>query len=226
MRYLAIFALALGWAGGVRIGSADTKGGRPVPALLSGSDLQGYGALGGVRLQLVEVALGTRKAHPTLRYQYGGADPKKGGFDCSGSMHYILRSCGLKPPRTSAGQFEWVKAADNIKLVPEGVTSLDAEIFRALKPGDLLFWSGTYQASDGRTNKITHVQMYLGREKSDGRHVMIGASDGRSYRGIQRNGFGVFDFRLPRKGAKSRLVGFGSPPGIEGKPTGAAAPGS
>ncbi len=129
-------------------------------------------------------------------------------------MYYILRKFGLKPPRTSAGQFDWVKAAGHLTLIPDGTASFEAEAFASLEPGDLLFWSGTYTPKDGRTNKITHVQMYLGREKADGRRVMIGSSDGRSYRGTQRNGFGVFDFRLPRKGSKGRFVGFGTPPGL------------
>ena len=212
-RGLAIaIALTAWWLG---LASADdSKTPRPIPALLSQGELQGAEGLEERRQGLIGMALQIRKLYPSLRYQYGGADPKKGGFDCSGSMYYILGEYGLKPPRTSAGQFEWVKAAGKLTLVPEGTTSLEAEVFARLKPGDLLFWSGTYTPKDGRSNKITHVQMYLGREKADGRHVMIGASDGRSYRGIQRNGFGVFDFRLPRKGSKARIVGFGSPPGL------------
>ena len=194
--------------------AAEPKTTRPVPVLLNLEELKGVGDLDARRRGLIESACQTRKEHPSLRYQYGGADPKDGGFDCSGSMYYILRKYGLKPPRTSAGQFDWVKEAGNLTLVPEGTTSFEAEVFASLRPGDLLFWSGTYTPTDGRTNKITHVQMYLGREKEDGRQVMIGASDGRSYRGIQRNGFGVFDFRLPRKGSKGRFVGFGPPPGL------------
>ena len=129
-------------------------------------------------------------------------------------MYYVLRKFGLKPPRTAAGQHDWVKAAGNMIAVPEGTTSVEAEAFAKLRPGDLLFWSGTYAPTDGRTHKITHVQMYLGKEKRDGRHVMVGASDGRSYRGSQRNGYGVFDFRMPRKDSKGRFVGFGRPPGL------------
>jgi cell wall-associated NlpC family hydrolase len=83
-----------------------------------------------------------------------------------------------------------------------------------LKPGDLLFWSGTYEPTDGRKANITHVAIYLGREGKDKRPVMINATDGRSYRGKQANGYGVYDFYLPKEGSKSIFVGFGTPPGI------------
>ncbi len=57
--------------------------------------------------------------------------------------------------------------------------------------------------------------MYLGKEKKDGRLVMIGSSDGRSYRGQRQCGYGVFDFRLPAQGSKTQFAGFGPPPGLE-----------
>ena len=44
---------------------------------------------------------------------------------------------------------------------------------------------------------------------------MINASDGRSYRGIRSNGYGVYDFRMPQADSKSKLVGYGTPPGME-----------
>ena len=83
-----------------------------------------------------------------------------------------------------------------------------------LKPGDLVFWSGTYVPTDGRTPQITHVGMFLGYEKKDGRPVMINATNGRSYRGKKGNGFGVDDFRVPSSKSKSRTVGYGTPPGL------------
>lgn len=61
---------------------------------------------------------------------------------------------------------------------------------------------------------INHVAMYLGREKSDGLQIMIPSTDGRSYRGSVANGYGVHDFRVPRQESKSKLVGYGTPPGI------------
>lgn len=54
--------------------------------------------------------------------------------------------------------------------------------------------------------------MYLGLEKSDRRPVMIGASEGRSYRGQKRSGFGIVDFKVPKPGSETRIVGFGPAP--------------
>ena len=189
---------------------------RPVPGALTPGELSLDRDLEARRLEFVSKALEIGRRHRDVRYRYGGADPAKGGVDCSGATYFIMREAGLKPPRTSAAQYDWVKAAGDITPVPEGIDSLDGPAFEKLRPGDLLFWTGTYQPTDGRKSKVTHVQLYLGREKEDGKHVMIGASDGRTYRGVQRDGFGVFELRLPRKGSKSRLLGFGSPVGLLG----------
>jgi|688.fasta_scaffold184570_4 hypothetical protein len=54
--------------------------------------------------------------------------------------------------------------------------------------------------------------MYLGKEKTDGLRVMIGASDGRSYRGKKLIGFGIVDFKVPKVGSKTRIIGFGPVP--------------
>lgn len=148
------------------------------------------------------------------QYVFGSHDPARGGFDCSGSIFYLLRKVDLVPARSSAGQFEWLKKAGEIHSVPAGVASLKDQSFDDLQPGDLLFWTGTYAPKDGRPNKITHLQMYLGIEKGHG-PVMVGSTDGRSYRGIARCGFGVFDFKLPRKTSKSRIAGYGTPPGLK-----------
>ncbi len=81
-------------------------------------------------------------------------------------------------------------------------------------PGDLLFWSTDPPADHAKSVNIAHVAMYLGREKKDGLQIMANATDGRSYRGTKANGYGVYDFRLSREGSKSKLVGYGPPPGI------------
>ena len=60
--------------------------------------------------------------------------------------------------------------------------------------------------------------MYLGEEAKDRRPVMINSTDGRSYRGIKANGYGVYDFRLPAEGAKIAFLGYGTPPGIAPMP--------
>ena len=56
--------------------------------------------------------------------------------------------------------------------------------------------------------------MFLGYESKDDRPVMINSTDGRSYRGVKANGYGVYDFRLPAAGSKISFIGYGTPPGI------------
>ncbi len=40
--------------------------------------------------------------------------------------------------------------------------------------------------------------LYVGRERKTGQRVVFGASDGRSYAGLQRWGVSVFDFKIPK----------------------------
>lgn len=183
------------------------------PALLKPADLTGFKNLSGARQRLITAALETARKNRWLKYKFGGSSPSAGGFDCSGAMYYVLRSAGYRPPRTSAQQYGWLRDARKITKVAGRPQSPADRAFKKLTAGDMVFWSGTYVPTDGRVVKITHVSLYLGREK-DGRHVMIGASKGRSYRGKRGDGYGVYDFRLPSKGSKARVVGFGPPPGL------------
>ena len=66
----------------------------------------------------------------------------------------------------------------------------------ALRPGDLLFWTGTYSAD--RDPPVTHTMIYLGKRKRDGKQVMFGASDGRTYDGRKIWGVSVYDFSIPK----------------------------
>ncbi len=145
-----------------------------------------------------------------LGYQFGSADPAKGGMDCSGTIYFTLRQAGFKEvPRTASGQYVWARKAGTF----EAVVSTSTESFELdeLLPGDLLFWSGTY-ATD-RDPPVSHSMIYLGRAESDGKMLMFGASDGRSYRGERQSGVSVFDFRIPQSG-KTRFVGYARIPGI------------
>lgn len=190
-----------------------TEGGKTYyqPATLKTSQLDGYDKYSEQQKTLTRVGLGAIPVKKWLKYKFGGASPSAGGFDCSGAMYYVLRKAGYKPPRTSAQQYLWIRDRGMMHTMPAGVNDLTHAAFKHLKPGDLLFWSGTYVPSDGRKVRITHVSMYLGREK-DGRHVMAGATKGRSYRGRRGDGFGVYDFKLPRKSSRARFVGYGTPP--------------
>ncbi len=184
------------------------------PALLEADDIKEFETLSEPRQKLLNFAIETGTKMKGLPYKFGGNGPQDGGFDCSGAMNYILREMGLEPPRTSSAQYLWIKENGKIHGVPKEARDLEHESFDALRPGDLVFWSGTYVPTDNRKTKVTHVAIFLGYEKKDGRPVMMNATSGRSYRGKKGDGFGVYDFRVPRATSKSRILGYGTPPGI------------
>jgi len=146
-----------------------------------------------------------------LGYLFGSSDPQAGGMDCSGTIYYILREHGHKEvPRDSRAQYAWLMEKGTLRTVADGeMAKFD---FRALRPGDLLFWTGTYQIDNPGSVPISHVMLFLGIEKATGKPVMWGASDGRTYADKQRFGVSVFDFKLPRADSKSRFVAFGQIP--------------
>ena len=190
------------------------------PGSIKATELKEYESLEGARKKIVDASLELAAREAWLKYQFGSADPASGGLDCSGSVYFILQEAGIQPPRSSAAQFTWVKGAGALTEVPAGSSSLSSEAFAKLQPGDLLFWSGTYEPRDGREVPVSHVQIYLGHEKTSGQPVMAGASDGRTYRGTKRNGYGVFDFKLPSAQSKGVFLGYGLPsaPVAEAKP--------
>lgn len=184
------------------------------PALVAIKELADFDGLAADRKKLIEIAIATARDSPWLPYAYGKADPAQGGFDCSGAMYYVMTRAGLKPPRSSAAQYAWLLDQKRMRVVAADATEFDDASLKALRPGDLLFWSTGEMVAGVKALSITHVALYLGREKKDGRRIMINATDGRSYRGVKANGYGVYDFRMPAKEARSRLVGYGTPPGI------------
>jgi cell wall-associated NlpC family hydrolase len=169
---------------------AEKKGAPNVT--LSPDEITGYEDYPAKVRQILDAGLELTKQN--LGYTYGSADPTNGGMDCSGFIYYLLTENGFKDvPRDSSQQYAWVRKAGNFNAVlsrHEDTFELDA-----LKPGDLLFWSGTY--SIDRDPPITHTMIYLGREKRTKKRVMIGSSDGRTYDGKQRWGVSVFDFKMP-----------------------------
>ncbi|MDQ6623461.1 MAG: C40 family peptidase [Verrucomicrobiota bacterium] len=165
--------------------------------------------------KLIEGALDL--ASRNLSYKYGSADPTEGGMDCSGFIYFLLRQNGVSGvPRDSSEQYVWVRKSGHF----EAVVSKSDDTFELenLKPGDLLFWTGTYDIE--RDPPVTHAMIYLGKEKSTGRRIMVGASDGRTYHDQSRYGVSVFDFRVSRPGhaaANGRtpdFVGYGRIPGL------------
>lgn len=181
------------------------------PGSIAATELKEYDSLTGPRKKIVDVALELAARETWLKYSFGSADPESGGLDCSGSVYHILQEAGIQPPRSSAAQFTWVKNTGALTEIPASTSSLKSEAFAKLQPGDLLFWSGTYEPRDGREVPVSHVQIYLGHEKSTGQPVMAGASDGRTYRGTKRDGYGVFDFKLPSAHSKGVFLGYGLP---------------
>lgn len=158
------------------------------------------------------LALTTR----SLSYKYGSADPDSGGLDCSGFVYFVLTENGVKDvPRDASGQYSWVRKAGKFQAVIS--RSDDTFELDELKPGDLLFWTGTYAVE--KDPPITHTMIYLGREKKTRQRIMVGASDGRVFHGESRYGVGVFDFKVSRSGAVQdgrtpTFVGYGRIPGL------------
>jgi cell wall-associated NlpC family hydrolase len=161
-------------------------------ATISPNEIKGYDDNPPKVRQIIEYGLELTRQN--LNYIYGSAEPTTGGMDCSGFVYYVLQQNGVTDvPRDSSQQYVWVRRAGNFNAVlsrHEDSFELDA-----LKPGDLLFWSGTYNID--RDPPVTHTMIYLGREKRTKKRVMVGASDGRTYDGKQRFGVSVFDFKLP-----------------------------
>ena len=165
-----------------------------------------------------------------LGYMYGSADPAKGGMDCSGFIYYVLQRAGFRDvPRDSSEQYLWVRKKSDFHAVLS--RRQDTFELQDLRPGDLLFWSGTYNIN--RDVPITHVMIYLGAEKKTGHLLMVGASDGRSYNGEAQYGVSVFDFKLP-SGQPSkedpcrtpRFQGYATIPGVQPAPEAAPKEGS
>ncbi len=147
-----------------------------------------------------------------LTYTYASDDPAKGGMDCSGTIYYLLKSQNIDGiPRSSHRQYRWAWKSGN--FYPVFARSAMTFELDKLQPGALLFWTGTYKVD--RDPAVSHVMIYLGTLRKDGRPVMAGASDGRSYAGKPRYGVSVFDFHFPLrgqpkggKGGHSRFIGY------------------
>ncbi|HEY2101827.1 MAG TPA: NlpC/P60 family protein [Chthoniobacterales bacterium] len=190
------------------------NGGAP-NATLSPAEIKGFEDNPPRVRKLLESALELTARN--LGYQYGSADPANGGMDCSGFVYYVLKQNGLGDvPRDSSQQYVWLRRAG--KFEPVASHKDDSFELENLKPGDLLFWTGTYSIE--RDPPITHAMIYLGREKKTGARVMVGSSDGRVYQGQSRNGVSVFDFKVERRDTadngklRPTFIGYGHIPGL------------
>ena len=159
---------------------------------IDSSEIEGFDAYPDPIRKLLTAALDLTKQN--LTYTYGSTDPKNGGMDCSGTMYYLLNQAGFTDvPRQANEQYDWVRRKSRFYAVLS--KKQDNFELREMRPGDLLFWTGTYRVD--RDPPVTHVMVYLGKRKKDGHRLMFGSSDGRPYDGQRRNGVSVFDFKMP-----------------------------
>lgn len=148
-----------------------------------------------------------------LAYTFGSDSPAKGGMDCSGAISFVLKSLQVSGvPRTSYAMYHWANDCGNLTRLTH-VYNPNHPTLTLMKPGDLVFWEGTHTVKD-RTPPISHVMLYLGTLKKDGKGVLFGASSGRRFRGRKIHGVSVFDFKVPAETSKATLVAFGPIPGI------------
>ncbi|MDF1824167.1 MAG: NlpC/P60 family protein [Verrucomicrobiales bacterium] len=139
-----------------------------------------------------------------LTYKFGGDHPTEGGMDCSGTMQFMLSDLGFDDmPRTSYQQYDWLKK--NRTLIPSKSIPDKMGGRKGIKPGDLIFWGGTYNSG----HKVSHVMIYLG-QNDDGKHYMFGAR-GKKKKGLFGNGVDIFELS---SGYQKSLVGFGTLPGV------------
>ncbi|MEO8950791.1 MAG: NlpC/P60 family protein [Chthoniobacterales bacterium] len=184
-------------------------------ATISSDEIKGYEKNAPEIRKLLDTAISLTSED--LKYTYGSADPKNGGLDCSGFIYYVLRENGVEDvPRDASGQYVWVRKAGNFRAVLSD--ELDSFELDELKPGDLLFWTGTYDAE--KDPPVTHTMIYLGTDKDTGKPLMLGASDGRTFEGKRMFGVSVFDFKTSSSqkarssGRHPRFVGYGRIPGL------------
>ena len=180
-------------------------------AWIAPDSLKGFSELREPVRDLITEALAlTRRG---LTYKFGSADPAKGGMDCSGTIYHLLRKQGFDTvPRVSYQIYNWAAKTETPK--GKGANSLTDPSLDDIRPGDLLFWSGTYRPKTPRNPPITHVMLYLGEEKLGGRQVVMGASEGRRYAGEKQAGVSVFDFKVPKASSKAKFWGYCPIPGL------------
>lgn len=171
-------------------------------ASISTSELAGFDRYPRDVKKLITNALALSEQH--LTYKFGSDNPRADGMDCSGTISYLLKQQDVDDvPRQADDIYKWAYKKGGFYAV--NGHQLNSFEFSDMKPGDLLFWSGTYPVK--RDPSITHVMMYLGKDKHN-RPLMFGATSGRTYHGEPQSGVGVFDFTVPPEHSKARFLGY------------------
>ena len=86
------------------------------------------------RITVGDRAAGLARRYVGIPYAWGGASP--GGFDCSGLVMYVYSKLGVNLPHHAASQYSYGRKVSRW----------------ALKPGDLVFFSG-----------LGHVGLFIGK---------------------------------------------------------------
>ncbi|MEM6822482.1 MAG: NlpC/P60 family protein [Verrucomicrobiota bacterium] len=145
----------------------------------------------------------------------GESEPRM--MDCSNTVRYIYQEAlGIPLPRVASGQYWELSRAGKITAAPTTIQGhVDTpRLLREMASGDLLFWEWTYNIK--RTPPITHVMIYLGRDKN-GIPRMAGSSSSRKNGGV---GIYRFDPNASMGGVRNasgkyikraRFVGYGRP---------------
>ena len=149
-------------------------------------------------------------ARQNLRYTFGSCHPANGGLDCSGTIHHVFSRLGYRSmPRQSNHQYYWVKEYGKMRHA----SSLSPKVLRRLRPGDLLFWKGTYRTGK-RWPNISHVMIYSGKDPATGKHHMFGGRSGKRH-GYNGSQIDFFELRTGEsEGRSGKFVGYGTPPGL------------
>jgi len=188
----------------------------PAPsATISSAEISGYENYAPEARKIID--LGLSLTTQNLKFRINSADPVNGGMDASGFVYYVLSQCGIGDvPRDAREQYVWARKAGTFQAVLGRRD--DSFELEALKPGDLLFWASAYNVN--REPDISQTMLYLGRERTTNQRIMMGASEGRTYKGRSHLGVSVFDFKVTRLSSKSEkepgpvFVGYAHIPGL------------
>jgi hypothetical protein len=183
---------------------------------LKPEDLEDFAQVGPTQRDMIQraLALTGRGLSPA----HNSDNPDTGGLDSGGFIQYLLKpySDAASAPHDPAEIYRWARKTGNFHAV---LTRDPASTELAgLVPGDLMFWS-TIDAWN-QDVPITQVTLYIGKERSSGKPVMVGVSQGSLYHNAPMTGLSVLDVQQSASDPAEdyllpRLVGYVAIPGLE-----------